>query len=82
MNLLLHRTHWSKDKTIACVWKVFGSNVGQDTAILIKDFCGFPQSLKANVEIVPRLGHDRFLPHLLQFIHPTLYKYESDSVVK
>jgi hypothetical protein len=30
--------------------------------------CGFPQSLKLNAGMVPRLGHHSFLPNLFQFI--------------
>jgi hypothetical protein len=31
-------------------------------------FCDFPQSIQENFRIVPRLGHNRFLPHPFQFI--------------
>jgi hypothetical protein len=34
-------------------------------------FCGFPQSLQANVRIILylKLGHDRCLSHSLQFVN-------------
>jgi hypothetical protein len=54
-----------------------------------KVFHGFSQSLQANAGIVPKLGHDRFLPYNLQLInhllpcHSTLYILELlKSVVK
>jgi hypothetical protein len=45
-------------------------------AILIEVFLGFTQSLHANYGRVPRLGHDRYLPDLFQFIsYPTIRRY-------
>jgi hypothetical protein len=44
--------------------EVFVSNLGLDIGYP-KGFRGFPQFLYANVGVVPRLVHDRFLPSLL-----------------
>jgi hypothetical protein len=42
-------------------------------AILRKFFCGFPQSLHANVRMAPVLGHGSFVPNPFQFTtHPTI----------
>lgn len=53
-----------------CSLLVFGRFLVQipagTPAILTEVFCGFPQSLQASVEIVPRL--DRFLPSNFQFV--------------
>jgi hypothetical protein len=35
----------------------------ETSAVVNLDFHGFRQSLEANIGIVPRLGHDRFLPN-------------------
>jgi hypothetical protein len=42
-------------------------------AILIEVFRGVPQSLRANAEIVPRLGHNCFLPNIFQFTASVVY---------
>jgi hypothetical protein len=58
------------------------SSLGQDTTTLTS-LRGFSQSSSINAEIAPRLSHDRFLPNLFRFTsHPTLYKLDTDSVVK
>jgi hypothetical protein len=36
--------------------------------ILIGIFRGFPQSLQTKTGILPEIGYDRFLSHILQFI--------------
>jgi hypothetical protein len=49
---------------------------------------GFPQSLQVNSGIVPRLGHNRFVPSPFQFIiihlsyHPTLYDFDTEIMIK
>jgi hypothetical protein len=51
-------------------------------------FCCFPQSIQATTGMVPRLGHDRFLPNPFRIIihqssyHLTLYSLATNSVVK
>jgi hypothetical protein len=54
-------------------------------AILAEDFRDFPQSLQENSGMVPRLGHDRFLPNPFRYIiihllscHPTLYGLDTE----
>jgi hypothetical protein len=37
------------------------------TVILVGVFGSFPQSLQTNSRIIPRLGHDRFLPNAFHF---------------
>jgi hypothetical protein len=37
------------------------------TVILVGVFCSCPQSLQTNSTIIPRLGHDRFLPNAFHF---------------
>jgi hypothetical protein len=60
-----------------------GLDIGQRGVIR-----GLPQSLRANVRMIPRLGQGRFLPdpfkiiiHLLS-IHSTLYSLDAESAVK
>jgi hypothetical protein len=45
--------------------------IGMCTVLILTDFLFF-QSLEANALMVPRLGHDRFLPNHSQFIN---YRY-------
>jgi hypothetical protein len=47
-----------------------------------EDFRGISQSLKANSMKIPRLGYDRFLPNLFQYIVPfgATYPVATDSV--
>jgi hypothetical protein len=45
------------------LYKVRGSNIGLQTAILSEVFCCFPQSLLANAGIVPNISQNRFLSH-------------------
>jgi hypothetical protein len=51
----------------ACMWDMFGSNLGRDTGYSDWDTCGFPQSLDANVGIVFRLGHDHYFASRINF---------------
>jgi hypothetical protein len=46
-----------------CIRQVLSSNLGRDIAILTEIYRQFPQSLQANVGIVPQLGQDRVLPN-------------------
>jgi hypothetical protein len=69
--------------------EVPGSNFVPEIGYPDLRFCGFPQSLQANVGIVPRFYHECFLPHPLQFdihssyLHSTLYSLSYwESVVK
>jgi hypothetical protein len=57
-------TDWSGGSTL----DVFSTPISAGApAGLIEVYHGFPKSLQVNVGIVPRLGHDRFLPDPLQF---------------
>lgn len=38
-------------------------------AVLIDVFRDFPQSLQADVEIIPRIGHDNFCTNFFQLIY-------------
>jgi hypothetical protein len=57
-----------------------GLNLGSETGILTEIFRVIPQSLERRDSAV-KSGHDRFLPHLFQFVirlspfHSTLYSF-------
>jgi hypothetical protein len=60
------------------ILKVFGSNLCQDTGYPVAGFRGFPQSLQANVGIVPR-----FVNTFVKFTsHAALYGLDTLSVIK
>jgi hypothetical protein len=42
--------------------------LSQDIDYRSEGFGDFPQSFKANVGLVPRFGHNRFLPNLFQIV--------------
>jgi hypothetical protein len=54
---------------------------------MLTEVRGFLQSLQTNAGIVPRLGHNRFLPNPFQFIihdssyYPPLYSLDTERVV-
>jgi hypothetical protein len=54
----------------------------------LRFFYGFPQSLQENVNTLPRLGYDHFLPNPFQlisyysFYNFTLYSLYTESVLK
>jgi hypothetical protein len=48
--------------------KVLGSNLDRDPGYREWSFSWFSDSLQPTAAVVARLGHDRFLPHPLQFI--------------
>jgi hypothetical protein len=52
---------------VICIWETIGLNFSWDTCYPTV-FRGIPQSLWANIALVPRSGHDRFLPNPFQFI--------------
>jgi hypothetical protein len=59
----IRRTGWSRRKRRRLVLGRWSIRILAGTAaILAEAFHGFPQFLKANSGIVPRLGHDSFLP--------------------
>jgi hypothetical protein len=63
---------------LTCIREGLGSNFGPDTNYPDGGFRGFPQSLKVNAGIVPRLGQDYFLSNPFQFIiihHPVWSLY-------
>jgi hypothetical protein len=68
-------------------WKI-GSNPCQDSRCPNRGFRCFPKSLQANIEIVPWLGQDRFLPNPFQLIiflpllHSMLYSLVTGNVFK
>jgi hypothetical protein len=49
-----------------------GSNIGLNTAI-IKDFCGFPQPLQANAEILPQIRPGPLTSTFIQILYSTPY---------
>jgi hypothetical protein len=51
----------------AYILEVLSSKVGQNMFILNEVSHGFPQSLKANAEIILILGHEHILPNQFQF---------------
>jgi hypothetical protein len=57
-------------------------------AMLTEKFCGFIQSIHANVGMLPGIGYYRFLPHPFPFIihlrsyHPTLYNGDTNNAIK
>jgi hypothetical protein len=53
-------------KRLAYILEVLVSNLSRD-AIMNEGFRGFPQSLRENVGIIPRLDQDSFLPNPLPF---------------
>ena len=46
-----------------------GSNPGPKTGYLNLCHRGFSLSLQQNARVVPQIGHDRFLPHLIIHHH-------------
>jgi hypothetical protein len=52
---------------LLCIQDVQSSNLGTETGCPDCSFY-FTQSLQANFVIVPKLGHDHFLPYPFQFI--------------
>lgn len=62
LNMLLH----------ICIPKVLTRISVRALAIMIKVDRGFPQVLQVNADILPVLGHDRYLPNPSQFISSSL----------
>jgi hypothetical protein len=64
--------------------KMQGSGLvfGKCSAILREGFRGFSQSPQANVTIVPKLGHGRFLPNLFQIISHSIIRRSIVLVLK
>jgi hypothetical protein len=66
---------------------VRSSIIDQDTGFPDRDLSSSAQSVQTSVEMIPRLGHDCFLPNPLQFIihmssyHWTLHGLGTESVV-
>jgi hypothetical protein len=60
---------------------VLGSKLGSDTGYP-EGFRGFPLFLQANVGIVPRSGHEHFLPNPLPIHHWILYNQADERVAK
>jgi hypothetical protein len=56
--------------------------------ILTKVLCDLPQSLQANAVIIPRIGHEYFLPNPFQLVihrssyHLTSHSLDTDSIIK
>jgi hypothetical protein len=90
-----HRSATERDGVAATLYTHIGgggvpTNLFRDTVCPDWGFRGFPHSLQANDEIIPLLGHYRFLPNSFQFIipvsrtHSTLYSQDldTDDIVK
>jgi hypothetical protein len=57
-----NRAGWSSSNALA----LYLAGVQFEYQISCEGFCAFPQSTQANTKIVPRLGHNQFLPLQIQ----------------
>jgi hypothetical protein len=77
-----------RDKTVhagfevrlwSCIWEVAQFESWPGHRLSWQVFRRFTQSLQKNSGIVPRFGHDRFLPSPLQFIYHLTNRHNIDS---
>jgi hypothetical protein len=67
---------------LACIREVFGLNLAGYSAILTYGFAVILSHSRANADIVPRLGHERFLRNPFQFTQSELYSLAIESIIK